>query len=122
MGDDSIADANVQLQLIFQYYCRFGRTGGQGEDTDTLDAFNFSKLTRECPGMLDRNLTPAQADLIFVKCKPKGARRVTYGQFLDALAAMAALKYAEWGAEGTWEATVAETLGRRLRTPHRNPM
>jgi hypothetical protein len=27
-------DTNTQLQLIFQYYCRFGRTAG--EETDTM--------------------------------------------------------------------------------------
>ena len=96
----SSVDTNIQLQLLFQYYCRYGRTGGQGEEQDTMDGTNFNKLTRECPGMLDRNLTPAQADLIFMKCKPKTVRRITYGQFLDALAAMAAVKFAHWGAEG----------------------
>ena len=29
-------DTDTQLQLIFQYYCRFGRTGGKGEDEDTM--------------------------------------------------------------------------------------
>jgi hypothetical protein len=42
-------DTNTQLQLIFQYYCRFGRTGGSGDEQDTLDGANFAKLTRECP-------------------------------------------------------------------------
>jgi hypothetical protein len=32
-------------------------------------------------------------DLIFVKCKAKAARRLTYGQFLDALSAMATVRY-----------------------------
>lgn len=29
-------DTNTQLQLIFQYYCRFGRTAGGGEETDSI--------------------------------------------------------------------------------------
>lgn len=35
----------------------------------------------------------AEVDLIFVKCKAKTARRMTYGQFLDALSAMATVRY-----------------------------
>lgn len=31
-------DTNVQLQLIFQYYCKFGRTGPLGDDQDTIGA------------------------------------------------------------------------------------
>jgi hypothetical protein len=99
-GEDGGIDTNTQLQLIFQYYCRFGRTGGMGDEQDTIDSFNFAKLTRECPGMLDRNLTPTQVDLIFIKSKPKAARRITYGQFLDALAAMASVKFPQWGTQG----------------------
>jgi len=54
-------DTNTQLQLIFQYYCRFGRTGGSGDEQDTLDGANFAKLTRECPDLLDRVLNPTGA-------------------------------------------------------------
>lgn len=57
------------------------------------DSFNFSKFTRECPDLLDKLLNPTEVDLIFVKCKAKTARRLTYGQFLDALSAMATVKY-----------------------------
>lgn len=31
-------DTNTQLQLIFQYYCRFGRTGSHGDEQDTMGA------------------------------------------------------------------------------------
>jgi hypothetical protein len=57
------------------------------------DSVNFAKLTRECPDLIDRYLNPTETDLIFVKCKSKHSRRLTYGQFLDALSAMAAIKY-----------------------------
>lgn len=101
-------DTNVLLQLLFQYYCRFGRTSGMSDEGDTLDSFNFAKFTRECPGLLDRSsnanngavaerqiLTPTEVDLIFVKCRTKGSRRLHYAQWLDALSAMATVKYNE---------------------------
>ena len=156
------------LQLVFQFYCRFGRTSGSGDEAETLDSFSLcvapsrgearaacrirataacchtlpacrspspcsAKFTRECPGLLDKALNPrgasersrsravgpppqqraaapappprsrialspppslpAEVDLIFMKCKQRAARRITYSQFLDALSAMAALKY-----------------------------
>ncbi len=86
-------DANTQLQLIFQYYCRFGRTGPRGTAQDTIDSFNFMRLARECPDLLDSRLDRAEVDLIFAKCRSKGQRRLEYRQFLDALAAMAITKY-----------------------------
>lgn len=81
-GGDHPVDTNTQLQLLFQYFCRWGRTGGSGEESETIDSFNFAKFTRECPDLLTRVLTPTEVDLIFVKCKPKGTRRLNYGQFL----------------------------------------
>jgi hypothetical protein len=40
-------------------------------------------------------------DLIFVKCKAKTARRLTYGQFLDALSALATVKFHDVDGEGS---------------------
>lgn len=72
-------DANVHLQLLFQYYCRFGRSGVD-HDIDTMDIVMFAKFTRDCPDLLDKALNPTEADLIFVKAKTKAQRRVSYGQ------------------------------------------
>lgn len=55
-GEESPLDTNTQLQLIFSYYCKFGRTGGAGDEQDTLDNANFSKFARECPDLMDRVL------------------------------------------------------------------
>lgn len=60
---------------------------------DTLDSFMFIKFARECPGLLDRALTPTELDLIFVKAKPKFERRLDFAHFLDALAAVAERRY-----------------------------
>ena len=54
-----------------QYYCRFGRTSGSGDEEEALDNANFAKFTRECPGLLDKSLNPREVDLIFVKVKSR---------------------------------------------------
>ena len=72
-------DPNMHLQLLFQYYCRFGRSGVD-HDIDTLDIVMFAKFTRDCPDLLDKALNPTEVDLIFVKAKTKAQRRASYGQ------------------------------------------
>lgn len=86
-------DAHGTAQSIFAFYCKFGRTSWRGLREDSLDSFNFMKLCRECPGLMDARLTRTIVDLIFVRCKPKFERRLSYGHFLDALAATAAHKF-----------------------------
>lgn len=81
-GDDAGSgqlDTSLQLQLLFQYYCRFGRTGRETE-VETLDNVMWAKFCRDTPGLLDRRVTPTEADLIFVKVKSKHSRRVDYNQ------------------------------------------
>ena len=72
-------ETNVHLQLLFQYYCRFGRSGVD-HDIDTMDCGMFAKFSRDCPDLLDRALNATEVDLLFVKAKSKAARRITYGQ------------------------------------------
>ena len=72
-------DTNLALQLLFQYYCRFGRAGSDTE-LETMDNVNFAKFLRDTPGLLDRRLTPSVGDLFFLKCKEKSTRRITYSQ------------------------------------------
>lgn len=51
-------DTNTQLQLLYSFYCRFGRTAGSGDEASDIDGANFAKLCRECPGLLNSVLTP----------------------------------------------------------------
>ena len=79
-GDDGEElDANVQLQLLFQYYCRFGRTAKETE-IETLDNAMWAKFCRDTPGLLDRRLSATELDLVFFKVKSKAARRIDYNQ------------------------------------------
>ena len=72
-------DTSIHLQLLFQYYCRFGRSGVD-HDIDTLDNSMYAKFARDCPGLLLKPLNPAECDLLFVKHKSKTLRRINYGQ------------------------------------------
>ena len=72
-------ETSIHLQLLFQYYCRFGRSGTD-HDIETLDNAMYAKFTRDCPGLLQRPLTVAEADLLFSRMKTKALRRITYVQ------------------------------------------
>ena len=103
-------DPHSILKFVFQYYCRFGRTGAKGaaektlgtcwyvegckvSDAGTLDNTNFAKYCRQCPGLLSEKFTKTSVDLIFMKAKKKGMRRLTYPRFLDALGMIATQKF-----------------------------
>ncbi|KAI9911451.1 hypothetical protein PsorP6_009501 [Peronosclerospora sorghi] len=86
-------DPHTLLKAIFQYYCRFGRTGPKGVEEKTLDNSNFVKLCRDCPDLIGTSLSNTDVDLIFVKSKKKGERRINYARFLDALGMLAIQKY-----------------------------
>lgn len=48
-GDGDPMDTNVLLQLLFQYYCRFGRSAqllSMSSEEDTLDGAGFAKFCR----------------------------------------------------------------------------
>ncbi|CAI5713366.1 unnamed protein product [Hyaloperonospora brassicae] len=91
LGDPN--DPHTLLTAVFHYYCRFGRTGAKGVGEKTLDNANFVKLCRDCPHLLGNTLSNTDVDLIFVKCKKKGERRLTYARFLNAMGMIAGHKY-----------------------------
>ena len=63
------------IQTIFESFA-----GG----ASTLDGRQFAKFAKDC-GILDKNLTGVDIDLIFAKVKDKTARRITFTQFDRAL-------------------------------------
>ena len=91
----TLQDPHAILKYVFQYYCRFGRTGSKGAGERTLDNSNFAKFCRECPDLvtLSGAFNKEGVDLIFIKSKKKGARRLTYARFLDALGMIATKKF-----------------------------
>ncbi|CEG41946.1 dead deah box rna helicase [Plasmopara halstedii] len=94
-------DPHTLLKTVFHYYCRFGRTGPKGLGEKTLDNSNFVKLCRDCPDLLDDLFGQTDVDLIFVKVKKKGERRINYTRFLDALGMIAVQKYGDMPLEAS---------------------
>ena len=84
-----------QIHDIFDFYANFGRSAVMTVQ-DTMDSFMFMKFARECPGLIAKNLTRTDVDLIFTKAKPKYERRLDFDHFLDALSAVAERKYPEY--------------------------
>ena len=64
-----------------------------------LDSKQFAKLCKDAGlvGGGPRDATPAAVDLCFAKARAKGARRLAFGDFLVALALLAAEKHASGG-------------------------
>ena len=56
---------------------------------------NFVKLCRDSPDLLGSSLDKTDVDLIFVRSKKKGERRINYTRFLDALGMIASQKYGD---------------------------
>ena len=55
-----------------------------------LESRNFVKMMQDCPGLLDgERVTTADLDIVFVKCKAKAERRISFDQFLLALSHLA---------------------------------
>ncbi|KAG6948829.1 hypothetical protein JG688_00014922 [Phytophthora aleatoria] len=94
-------DPHTLLKAVFHYYCRFGRTGPKGLGEKTLDNSNFVKLCRDCPDLLNASFGKTDVDLIFVKAKKKGERRINYARFLDALGMIAIQKYGDMPLEAS---------------------
>eukprot|EP01138_Halocafeteria_seosinensis_P011332 gb/GECG01011575.1/.p1 GENE.gb/GECG01011575.1/~~gb/GECG01011575.1/.p1 ORF type:complete len:757 (+),score=97.71 gb/GECG01011575.1/:1-2271(+) len=84
-----------QIHDIFDFYANFGRSAVMTVQ-ETIDSFMFMKFARECPGLLGKDLTRTDVDLIFTKAKPKYERRIDFDHFLDALSAIAEKKYSEY--------------------------
>lgn len=62
-------------------------TGGKGD----MDSRTFGKLCKET-GLLDKKMTMTDCDLIFTKCKGKGAKRLCFSEFEEAMKEVAKRK------------------------------
>lgn len=88
-----------QLHDTFHRFAAFGahkRGAAHGSPTLSpdpasdpgLDGARFSKLCKDC-GLLGGGLAPQYVDLVFSKAKPRDARRMSFDNFLAALALVA---------------------------------
>ena len=56
-----------------------------------MDGKTFAKLSKDCQ-LLDKKVTTTDIDLVFAKIKDKAARKITYEQFKNGVAQIAAKK------------------------------
>jgi hypothetical protein len=91
----SISEVREQLGSqavagLRQVYTAFATYGQRYNGTNGLDGARFTKLTVDC-GLTGRGrrLKGTDVDLVFAQIRSKGARVVTFEQFVSALAALA---------------------------------
>jgi len=75
-----LPDMDSELADVFMAF-----TGGAAE----MDGRTFLKCMRGT-GLMDRGLMTPDVDLIFVKCKPKGFRKIDFKEFLTCLVEVSA--------------------------------
>ncbi|CAK0783737.1 hypothetical protein CVIRNUC_006936 [Coccomyxa viridis] len=75
---------------LLKAFCSFASFGAR-EHTEEMDGAKFAKLCRDSK-LLSRTVTASDADLFFAKVKTKGARKINFQQFVDALSLIAAKK------------------------------
>jgi hypothetical protein len=76
----------ARLVVLFILYCvrqAYASFGGTVVVTE-IDSAKFAKLAKEC-GLVEGRLTLASVDVAFSKAKPKGARRLPFDHFENAL-------------------------------------
>eukprot|EP00877_Chromochloris_zofingiensis_P014320 jgi/Chrzof1/9141/Cz03g37130.t1 len=92
---DTLVTNNAQQQLRFKMglqveedlkttFNSFASFGGR-EAVHEMDGARFLKLCRDCQ-LTDKQLSTTDVDLVFAKVKSKGQRRISFKQFLTALA------------------------------------
>jgi hypothetical protein len=76
----------VSIKAVFDAYC----CGTQGLG---MDGRSFAKLAKDCKGMLDKNLSPADVDLAFARVKKSPAeRKINFEEFIQAVEILAGKK------------------------------
>ena len=67
-----------ELAHHFEAFASFG-----GPASTEMDNAHFAKMCKEC-GIIDgKSFTTTDADMLFTKAKAKGARKISYQQFVD---------------------------------------
>ncbi|GAB4814005.1 hypothetical protein N2152v2_001051 [Parachlorella kessleri] len=69
-----------QLRQVFLAFANFGSR----QVAEDMDGAKFSKLCKDSK-LVGRGLSPTDVDLIFMKAKARGERRITFDQFIQAL-------------------------------------
>ena len=91
------SETHDKLRAVFAAFTRFGAgssasSGGgsssNSSDAGGIDGARFAKLCRDAC-ILNAKVNSVSVDIVFAKVKAKGRRRISYEQFVDALALLA---------------------------------
>eukprot|EP00878_Enallax_costatus_P042970 GHUV01050504.1.p2 GENE.GHUV01050504.1~~GHUV01050504.1.p2 ORF type:complete len:123 (+),score=51.24 GHUV01050504.1:618-986(+) len=85
----ALLDPKVEADLKAVYYA-FASFGSSQQQVE-MESKNFVKLAKDCK-LMSKSFTTTDCDLIFTKVKAKGARKITWPDFLKALDQVAAKK------------------------------
>ncbi|KAJ8611558.1 hypothetical protein CTAYLR_010178 [Chrysophaeum taylorii] len=111
----SFGSRRRRVRERFEAYCMFGNTVGTGG----LSSKNFAKLAKESELLDTHRLTSTNLDLIWTRHAARGAKKLTWVQFLSALEECAAFKGIE--VEDV-HALVANARGPRLNASGPSPV
>nr|XP_033779330.1 tubulin polymerization-promoting protein family member 3-like [Geotrypetes seraphini]XP_033779331.1 tubulin polymerization-promoting protein family member 3-like [Geotrypetes seraphini]XP_033779332.1 tubulin polymerization-promoting protein family member 3-like [Geotrypetes seraphini]XP_033779333.1 tubulin polymerization-promoting protein family member 3-like [Geotrypetes seraphini] len=79
-----------ELHEAFKMFAVYGDTSASGKD---MTGKNFSKLCKECKIMDGKAITSTDIDIVFNKVKTKGARNITFEEFVESLKELAAKRF-----------------------------
>ncbi|KAF6262551.1 hypothetical protein COO60DRAFT_614938 [Scenedesmus sp. NREL 46B-D3] len=86
------APSNDHLKRVFRSYCklRVGQGRQVGASVQHINAAQFNQMCRDA-GMLEPHgpLSQCAVDIVFTRCKPPGSRRLSFKEFLEAVASVA---------------------------------
>ena len=80
---NSVNGEDEALLSVFRNFSTFGM-GSKISGPITMDSRQCQKLARDC-GLIDKNLTKVDVDLIFTAVKGRGQQRIDYLDFLECL-------------------------------------
>uniref|UniRef100_A0A383WJV6 EF-hand domain-containing protein n=2 Tax=Tetradesmus obliquus TaxID=3088 RepID=A0A383WJV6_TETOB len=86
------APSNDHLKRVFRSYCklRVGQGRQVGASVQHINAAQFNQMCRDA-GLLEPHgpLSQCAVDIVFTRCKPPGSRRLSFKEFLEAVASVA---------------------------------
>merc|ERR1712168_512888 len=83
MGKEYIMDT-AAVKATFSAFAVQGVSSTQNQDTENINNKNFSKLCKDCK-VIGQKCTSTDIDIVFSKVKTKGAQKINFDQFCQAL-------------------------------------
>ncbi|XP_030044010.1 tubulin polymerization-promoting protein family member 2 [Microcaecilia unicolor] len=99
-----------ELQDAFKKFAVYGDTAATGKD---ITGKNFSKLCKECKIMDGKAVTTTDVDIVFNKVKTKGARNLTFEEFVAALKELSAKRFKGQPSQDAFESISKMVIGRQ---------